>query len=128
MMLADKNYMNVEMIEMLYMGQFLYWFMIICAIAAAIKGLYILCAKKAIYPGNIFKEIKVTNVKKYNMLNGILLIGLGIVFAAAASMFRYGSFSTLSVLLSGGIFITVTKLEKRIENNYLESKYTSTFN
>jgi len=106
------------MIDMQYVGQFLYWLMIICAIVPAIKGLFILCAKRPIYPGDVFKEIKVTNVRKYNMLNGMMLIVLGIVIASAALAFWYSSVN-LPVLLFIGLSIVAPKLEKRVENKYL---------
>ena len=102
---------------MQYVGQFLYWFMIICAIVLAIKGLFILCAKRPVYPGDVFKEIKVTNSRKYNMLNGLLLIVLGIVFVSVALAFRYSSVN-LSVILLIGAYI-VAELDKRVKNKYL---------
>lgn len=108
--------------NMNYIEHFIYILIMIAAITVTAKGIFIISAKRAVYPGDVFKPVEVTDIRKYNLLNGALFLGLGIIFAVTALTFRYGSTNSTTYVLvlcsTAGIFMS--RLENYIKKSYLK--------
>lgn len=94
-------------------------FILVMAMLALVKGIYIIFSARAVSPKNIFAEVKVTDVKGYNFNNGLLYVGI----SAAMFLMSYGlytdrlDFSSFSpILLSGAVYMLYR--EKKINNKY----------